>query len=65
MKVETIKVYRCKFPKCLKLSTSAMIKNNGRCFSCGWREFTNSGKIGIIEEIITLIRHYFISRRVK
>lgn len=63
--METIKVYRCRQGNCKKLSTSVMIGHYSRCFNCHFREFTGPGKIGLLEEIITLIRHYIIQRREK
>lgn len=63
MKTETIKVYRCRQGSCNKLSTGIMISHYGKCFSCHFREFTGPGKIGLLEEIVTLIRHYIVKRR--
>lgn len=64
-----IRAYRCEDGRCRKLSTKEMINYYGRCKHCYSRRFTNTGKIGLFEELKTLINHiyvnYRLSRRVK
>jgi len=40
-----------------------MIEHYGKCFNCEFKEFTGPGKIGLLEEIVTLIRDWIITKR--